>query len=154
VKVRHWLRFASLSLAVLALGLTLPTYGMPNQVSAVQFTDDDQLARQANGWQLVSSSLTTDDLEGVDIVSETEAWAVGESARILHYTGGNWQEVEVPGTSRHLKSVSMTGPNDGWAVGNKVMCHYENGTWTPQEELDRANNAVEMLSDTNGWVVG
>jgi len=34
------------------------------------------------------------------------------------------------------------------------MCHYENGTWTPQEEIAQANKAIEMVSDTNGWVVG
>jgi PKD repeat protein len=154
MKMRHWLRFASSSLAVLALGLALSSYGTPSRVSAIQSADGDQLAPQANGQQLMPSNLVTDDLQGVDIVSETEAWAVGESACILHYTGGSWQEVVVPGSSHYLKSVSMTGPNDGWAVGNKVMCHYENGTWTPQEELDWSNYAVEMLSATSGWVVG
>jgi len=112
-------------------------------------------------------------LRGIDIVSETDVWAVGSTDtlqsgewRILHYTGGSWQVVDMSnpdGVNVNPRySVAMTNPNNGWAVGRYTyMLHYENGSWTPQEEgmepgggPPEIRYAVEMVSDTQGWLAG
>ena len=162
MKVKHLLHFVCLSIAVLTLSLTTSGYGTLSQVYAVQLPTigDNPTASQANGWQVVSSP-TTIDLLGIDILSATDAWAVGGEIAggdlyrvILHYTGGGWQTVEDE-DGFLLYDVSMSSPNNGWAAGYMVYSHYANGTWTHDtDHWQEWYFGVEMVSDTNGWMVG
>jgi len=76
---------------------------------------------------------TLNGLRGVWVASESEAWAVGGSGTICHYTGdGSYWEVvaDVP-TTQHLNAVWGTSPSDVWAVGDgAVVLHYDGAQWS------------------------
>jgi MYXO-CTERM domain-containing protein len=93
-------------------------------------------------------------LWGIDMISATEGWAVGEGG-ILHYSGGTWTP-QPSGTTEWLYDVSMISASEGWAVGTAgTILHYANGTWTPQVSGTTSNfYGVRMTSASEGWVVG
>lgn len=63
--------------------------------------------------------------------SATDAWAVGDSGALLHYTGDKWQPVISP-TNNALWSVWGTSSSDVWAVGDRAtVLHYDGQSWTP-----------------------
>lgn len=90
----------------------------------------------ADGTQPTASPLNTQTwtgLTGVWAASDTDAWAVGGTGTIRHYTGNDLQwntEVGVP-TSENLNGVWGTSPTDVWAVGNAgVVLHYDGTSWS------------------------
>jgi ligand-binding sensor domain-containing protein len=56
-------------------------------------------------------------LYGVQILSKTDGWAVGQAGAIFHWDGQAWTAVPSPGT-RTLRAVVMVTPDEGWAVGD------------------------------------
>lgn len=63
--------------------------------------------------------------------SATDAWAVGDSGALLHFTGDKWQPVVSP-TNNALWSVWGTSASDVWAVGDRAtVLHYDGQSWTP-----------------------
>lgn len=90
----------------------------------------------ADGAQPTASPLNTQTwtgLAGVWASSDTDAWAVGGSGTIRHYTGNDLQwdaETDVP-TSENLNGVWGASPTDVWAVGNAgVVLHYDGTSWS------------------------
>ncbi len=76
---------------------------------------------------------TRNGLRGVWSASESEAWAVGGSGTIRHYTAASklWDVVEDVPTTRHLNAVWGTSPSDVWAVGEgAVVLHYDGAQWS------------------------
>lgn len=57
-------------------------------------------------------------LWSVDVTSAGEAWAVGNSGRIIHFDGRSWQKEHSP-TRETLWSIGMSADGHGWAVGEK-----------------------------------
>lgn len=79
------------------------------------------------------NSQTLNGLRGVWTASESEAWAVGGSGTIRHYSGDNvfWDVVADVPTTRHLNAVWGTSPSDVWAVGDDaVVLHYDGTQWS------------------------
>ena len=71
--------------------------------------------RQASG--------TTQVLNGVAFVDETNGWAVGGGGAILHtVNGGARWTAQAPGTTQTLYAVAFADADTGWAVGAR-------GTW-------------------------
>ncbi|MBN9163001.1 MAG: hypothetical protein J0I07_18700, partial [Myxococcales bacterium] len=71
---------------------------------------------------------TSNGLRGVWTASESEAWAVGGSGTIRHYTGDSvfWDVVADVPTTRHLNAGWGTAPSDVWAFGDDaVVLHYD-----------------------------
>ena len=103
------------------------------------------LLRYTGGGTWQSESLDTGglvyDLEKIQLVSATEAWAVGVSVNkkglqtglILHYQNNSWQPVPVANDKligTELRGLSMLSPDEGWAVGEHgEFLYYSAGTW-------------------------
>ncbi|HUS14843.1 MAG TPA: S-layer homology domain-containing protein, partial [Chloroflexia bacterium] len=97
-----------------------PNIGMLVDVSGVSPADAWTLSsrtilhRDATGWQ-VAYTTGTHVLHGVQAVSATDAWAVGDT--ILHWNGTTW--TEVPHLPFDLHAVDGTGPADLWVVSER-----------------------------------
>jgi hypothetical protein len=121
-------------------------------------------------WQSATSP-TTYTLHALDMVSGAEGWAVGGyswccprvyTSTILHYASNNWQSVASPAT-RPLFDVAMTSLNEGWAVGGHnasweetwgEILHYDGNNWQVITTTDATLQALDMISETEGWAVG
>ena len=63
-------------------------------------------------------------LNGVALVSQNDAWAVGADGVIYHWDGTDWRSTVSP-TLQTLRTVTMVSAIDGWAVGDGgVILHY------------------------------
>ncbi|HEU4479657.1 MAG TPA: fibronectin type III domain-containing protein, partial [Pyrinomonadaceae bacterium] len=99
----------------------------------------DVVAPVSGSWQralspnVSGSALVTNQLLGVDALSDSDVWAVGWSqdpngppyakrTLIQHFDGSSWNIVPSPNplsdTQSVLNSVSGTSANDVWAVGS------------------------------------
>lgn len=110
---------------------------------------------QADTWRTVPSP-TGNSLWGVDMVSASEGWAVGDSGTILHRNGTIWQSVPSP-TTHDLLSVDMVSAEEGWAVGGggaDTILHYSGGSWQAVQPTGYWLNGVDMVSASEGWAVG
>lgn len=123
----------------------------------------------AGSWQ--SEPLDTGglvyDLEDIQMVSATEAWAVGTSINerglqtglILHYQNNSWQTVPVANaslTGTELRGLSMLSADEGWAVGEHgEFLYYSAGTWQEVAEFLSVHlNNIQMIDSNTGWSVG
>jgi hypothetical protein len=120
---------------------------------------------------------------GVDDLSPTNAWAVGdweasgateEQTLIEHWNGTAWSIVPSPnpggttsGSDDELTAIAGVGPNDLWAVGsfdiggefNALLFEHWNGTaWSfvapPDESGEEFATGVTAITSTDVWVVG
>ncbi|MEO8288836.1 MAG: S-layer homology domain-containing protein [Chloroflexota bacterium] len=101
---------------------------------------------------------------GVDALSSTDAWAVGDGV-IEHWDGGSWTEV-LTGTTAIFFSISAISPDDIWAVGRDhgpsydegVTFHWNGTTWsrTPAPVGNEESRlwSVEAISTNDVWAVG
>jgi hypothetical protein len=166
----HFRYICVMALAVFGLGVTndsVSDYGVTGHsvrhhpTTLLNSPPTLNMSAQGIGWLPVSSP-TAGGLSGVDVVSATEVWAVGglawDQSLVLHYSNGNWQIVS--GISnpqdRSLYGVDMVDSNNGWAVGFETyMLHYQSGSWTAEvNATSDVQRDVEMLSASDGWVVG
>jgi len=112
-------------------------------------------------------------LNGVDVVSATDVWAVG-SGTTCHFDGSSWQVIPSPQPrpayneiAYVLRDVSSTGPDDVWASGLRIIEegehldylsiveHWDGTAWTlttnvPGQSLD----GMEALAANDVWAVG
>ncbi len=123
-----------------------------------------------------------DGFGGLQMLSPTEGWLVGDvyldgaatpqpgsgswGALILHYHDGHWLRQAAPSnaqlgvSSAELYSIAMASANEGWALGSSTggtfILHYSGGRWTRYGSLMRDTGlfGVQMLSPTDGWMVG
>lgn len=113
-------------------------------------------------WNAVSSP-TTQSLHGIQMLSSSEGWAVGEGGVVLHYQGGQWSVASIisqPNASRNptLYSISMVSTSEGWIVGDSgITVHYSSGSWVVVEhpKFDVPDLfGISMVSADEGWAVG
>ncbi len=123
-----------------------------------------------------------DYLNQIQMLSPTEGWAVGTAVNpntpqaaltplILHYHNGQWELMAAPSleqtnlTGAALYSISMVSADEGWAVGygpdfqgvsNGLILYYSGGRWTVYGSpmFEASFSRVQMLSPTDGWMVG
>jgi hypothetical protein len=124
-----------------------------------------------------------DYLDGIDVLSATDAWAVGDvtyapegvlaSTDILHWNGKHWQAVAStdpggPFQQNQLVAVSAASAKDIWAVGNystggyqhTLTEHWNGKAWAtvPSPGASGPYNAdlyaVTATSPTNAWAGG
>ncbi|GEM_PF-2305355 len=107
-----------------------------------------------------ASSPTTKDLNGVFVVSSSEAWAVGNSGVILRWIGGLWNTPASPVTTQ-LNSIYMLDTdgdgtaNVGWAVGNSSkILSYNAGAWSAVDLGGDNLFGVAAYNANDIWVVG
>jgi len=131
-------------------------------------------------WARIASpnpSRQWDSLSGVSVISRSDAWAVGNSAKgsdasqnlILHWNGRAWTQVASPDTGDSLlHKVAAVSPTDVWAVGetisrtdvHKTLVLHWNGTrWarvpSPNPSpSDSELSGVSALSSSDVWADG
>jgi hypothetical protein len=105
-------------------------------------------------------------LYAVDILSASEAWAVGNGtktpATMLKWDGSIWTSVP-SGTpvNATLFGIDMLSPTDGWAVGcdqsfAPIIVRWNGLAWSQVTPPAGAAGLYDvfMLSSTDGWAVG
>jgi trimeric autotransporter adhesin len=116
---------------------------------------------QYNGttWTKATSP-TTQALNGVFIVSTSEAWAVGAAGVIIKWNGTSWSTFTSP-TTTALNSVKMVDSNGngtadfGCAVGNNGVVAFYNGTsWALQSPGGSNLFDCIVFSANDVWAVG
>lgn len=112
-----------------------------------------------SAWASLNTGVTV-DLNGVSTLSTTDAWIVGNSGNIFHWTGGaSWSSIASP-TTQTLNAISMmisSGSDIGWAVGNSSTAIYYNGTSWASKSTGLAGgltlNGVVTISANEAWLV-
>ena len=120
--------------------------GMPEPIWDVHFADRNVgfaaaefgviLSTMDGGitWKSIEPRPVAARLQGVHMMSPTEAWIVGDKATILHTTDGGttW---DIVSNIKELRAVHFRDDQLGWAVGLAgSVLHTNNGgkTWKPQ----------------------
>ena len=121
----------------------------------------------------------SNDLSGVDAVSATSAWAVGEASDasftqktlILRWNGTNWSQVAspAPGADSVLDAVTATSTGNAWAVGSfftgtagkTLILRWNGAKWVQAVSPNPSGPVTEMTLDgaaatsaSNAWAVG
>ena len=142
---------------------------------------------QTCAWNIVpspNSTLPTNVLNDVSVVSASDIWAVGGSSRgsrvgnvlIEHWDGSSWSIVsgtQPPDSVASLSGVAALSANDVWAVGSSVIGnaasktlteHWDGSTWTviPSPSIDvigaypADNQLVDVVAvaPNDVWAVG
>lgn len=135
-----------------------------------------------SSWMLVPSpsvGSTRSVLADVDILSSSDAWAVGHSydatrsadrALVQHWDGTRWSIVPAPDTGtgyEALSGIAAVGPKDIWAVGytsdrfgpQRLLIERWNGsrwrvTAAPAFDNWAALEDVSVISARDAWAVG
>jgi hypothetical protein len=112
-------------------------------------------------------------LAAVSADSATDAWAVGNSSKVLHWNGTTWTEVTTVKSSAYpnLDGVDALSPSDAWAIGSyqtasdsgkTLMLHWNGTNWarvptpSPGTGLHAQNELISLSMDsaTDGWAIG
>ena len=100
-------------------------------------TIDSLVAFTADGGSKWTSSTAgvAQELQGVDAITASDVWAVGNNGTIVHWDGGSWSSRSVSGwtASKAFNAVSFFDSQHGWAVGDgNGVAYTSNGgaTWT------------------------
>src|ERR1044071_473876 len=151
------------------------------------FLAANALWAQNCSWSIVpspNSTLPSNSLSDISIVSANDIWAVGGSGRgtrignplTEHWNGATWTIVSAPQPVDSVASfggVSALSSNDVWAVGSSVVGnaanktlteHWDGSAWTivpsPSVEMIGAYPADNRLADVvaiapnDVWAVG
>lgn len=114
-------------------------------------------------------------LNGVSVLSSADAWAVGDSATVVHWNGTSWAPATIPGlpAAVSLSAVDALSPSDVWAAGfanagqpgspdTTLIVHWNGATWARVSapgsfnttNVSPALTGLSMDSATDGWAVG
>lgn len=91
----------------------------------------------------------------LDMLTETDGWAVGLDGAIARWDGSSLVQVASP-TTAQLNAVSMVNSSSGWAVGNAgTILKWNGAAWTIYASPTTADlKKVQMLSADEGWIIG
>ena len=128
------------------------------------------------GWLRVPSSGPTGTVEDLDMLSASDGWAVGRTARgtgqpyVLRWQGGSWTSVTAPKINGGLTAVHVVAADDVWAAGSRLepdgstsglLLHWDGNVWAEAEGLpqlpgvgDVAFDDVSAAASGDVWVVG
>ncbi|HEY1583025.1 MAG TPA: hypothetical protein VGF73_08000 [Chthoniobacterales bacterium] len=167
------------------------TVGYAYDASSLQIT----MAQHWDGaqWNTVSTpnpgtaqacgdpSFAGSELAGVDAISSSDVWAVGEICQpgigktlALHWDGSGWSAIPSPNKGinedSELASVVAIAPNDVWAVGNyqeafqyvweTLVEHWDGTSWKIVESPNPSDSEATYLTAVSGvasddiWAVG
>jgi hypothetical protein len=121
-----------------------------------------------------SPSVRSGILQGVAVLSSSDAWAVGGYRRsgvgpqnlIEHWDGARWSQVKAPDEgSDSLSAISAVSSDDAWAVGgtegfqgDSLIERWDGSSWSivqiPHIEHADYLTSVSADSPTDAWAVG
>jgi hypothetical protein len=119
-------------------------------------------------WSRVPNSCApTGALQGIDVLSATDIWAVGVQTS-CHYDGVTWSAVPIDpsGGGDTLRDVSIIAPNDVWTVGQSTFCfakhcvtnaysaHWNGVVWQQRAAPGVTLGGVIGLSTDEVWAAG
>ncbi|MBN2493089.1 MAG: hypothetical protein JXR96_00755 [Deltaproteobacteria bacterium] len=109
----------------------------------------------SSGWCWENPLPQGNTLRGVDGISDSDLWAVGEGGMILHWNGTNWTIVE-SGVRESLADVWVTSADDAWAVGTDgTVLHWDGAGWSPVSTgFDDHFEAVAADGQGRVWIAG
>ena len=130
--------------------------------------DGKFLKFNGSGWTEIA--MGGSEVKGVFVLSATDAWAVGKSNTVFHWSGSFWQKLDgntglagIAGDPewRGVYMLDTDGDgeaDDGWMVGkgNRAARYSPDsgGQWTDHNTTGVGNmNAVAMFSSTDVWAV-
>jgi hypothetical protein len=139
-----------------------------DHINALEMTDTDNgwavaratigydriiLRYTAGAWQVYTTTLATNSLNDIQMLSPSEGYAVGNNM-IARWDGASWTPMATPAAT--LYGLQMLSGQDGWAVGRSgVILHYTNGQWTQEASpTTRDLRVVRMDSADHGWAAG
>lgn len=102
-------------------------------------------------------------LTGISIISNVDAWAVGNKASALRYNGSSWTLINTGiAGGDNLTSVSAISSQEVWACADqgKVYKWTPSTNWTNPSTPGNNPNSISMVDTTGsgtadaGWVVG
>lgn len=102
-------------------------------------------------------------LTGISILSNVDAWAVGNKAVVLRYNGSTWSMVNTGITGGdNLTSVSAVSSQEVWACADqgKIYKWTPLTNWTSPSSPGNNPNSISMVDTTGagtataGWLVG
>jgi formylglycine-generating enzyme required for sulfatase activity len=105
-------------------------------------------------------------LYDIDMISDTDGWAVGgihgqgeETGVILHWNGASWSLVPGPETGYWYNAVKAIASGNVWIVGNNgTILHWDGNTWSiVPSPTTNSLSGISMVPGTNGmqgWAVG
>ena len=117
-------------------------------------TDPNQTP-QLDDITIIYNAPTGENLRGVDPVSASDIWAVGNDGVIIHYNGSTWTSVASP-TGEDLYGIDMISASDGWAIGRSgVILRYNGSSWSVHTDTsNEAWNTISMVSASKGFAGG
>jgi photosystem II stability/assembly factor-like uncharacterized protein len=120
--------------------------------------DGGTLRRTTDGgatWTAIDTH-TTESIRDIDFVDATNGWAVGSSGGVLQtHDGGQTWSIGVITTE--LTGIDVTGPTHAWITANQdnvyeMVAEHE---FNPHDTgSDGTFEAIDMVDDLNGWIVG
>lgn len=159
---------------VWAVGSTLTTAGQTSPASP------SVLHYDGASWRAVPTPVfpagTANDLDGLDMRTATDGWAVGSTTTgpltqplILRWQGAEWTASVAPKSglpSVGLVAVAAVAADDVWAVGTQansggavtgVVLHFDGVSWSPAKvpmPVGTTLNAVTVAGPGDVWVAG
>gem|GEM_PF-1338004 len=166
---------------------TAITFSVPLSVLIFFLLAVNSISAQTCAWSVVASpnsTLPSNFLSDVSVVSANDVWAVGGSSRgtrignplVEHWNGSSWAIVpaaQPPDSVASLSGVAALSANDVWAVGNSKVGnatsktlteHWDGATWTviPSPSIERIgayladNQLVDVvaIAPNDVWAVG
>ena len=112
-------------------------------------------------WQSGPVESARGVLDAVDVLTTSDAWAVGSV--IMHWDGQIWHNVHQLAPPNFLFGVSGSGPSDVWAVGiagaeRGLIDHWDGVSWSkvPFETMKDgiAFQDVVAIAPDDAWAVG
>jgi hypothetical protein len=143
--------------------VTTTLYAAQFITSDIGLAVGDQAILRWDGQTWTVAKEVSARLNDLDIVSTTDAWAVGVGGKIFHWDGIEWKDFASP-TTVDLQSIDMLSATEGWAAGGKVLddmmglypgviLHFNNGSWTIFKSTNYRFSDLLMVSPTEGWAV-
>ncbi len=142
-----------------------------NHINALVMTDTDNgwavaratvgydkilLRYTAGAWQVYTTTLATNTLNDIQMLSPDEGYAVGNSL-IAKWDGSDWTSMPISGPATMFYGVHMLSGQEGWAVGSSGrIFHLAGGQWTqqPTPPAPRDLRTVHMDLSEHGWAGG
>jgi len=123
--------------------------------------------RHSDGrWRAESGPQDAELLDVVAAVSDVEAWAAVNAtyaqARAMRLQSGQWTAYDLP-TTEPVRRFSVVAPDAVWAIApsqhrdrpqETAILRFDGAAWQLVATVPGALNALDMVSDRDGWAVG